>query len=101
MSIPDYVLRGLADDAIADMHADEDERHAVFLKTLPTPAHQLIDLGAVDQRITDVREELAAVRFELEGHEFDAEQLRRRSATLRTDLTELHERRHVLEARNV
>ena len=96
MSIPDYVLRGLADDAITEARLIEDERHAAFLKASPVPVHLLIDLAEVDQRITDAREEMAANMFAIQNHRAKADGLSRRNAQLRLDLDQLHDRRRGL-----
>lgn len=96
MSIPDYVLRGLADDAATEARLIEDERHAAFLKASPVPVHLLIDLDEVDQLIDDTREELSANVFAIENHRAKADALSRRSTELRLYLDDLHDRRRGL-----
>ncbi len=97
MSIPDYVLRGLADDAITEIRVAEEERHAAFLKTLPAPVGELIDLAEVEQRLTDAREEMSANQFAMENLRSKADRLSRRNAELRIELNQLHDRRRALE----
>ncbi len=95
--IPAHVMRALYDDALTEIRVAEEERHAEFLKTLPVPVHQLIDLDEVNQRIADAREELSANQFAIEQLQAKADRYRRACAAIRAELDELHNRRRGLE----
>ncbi len=95
--IPAHVMRALYDDALTEIRVAEEERHAEFLKTLPVPVHQLIDLDEVNQRIADAREELEANQWQIRNLRAKADKLSRANAAIRSELDELHNRRRGLE----
>lgn len=95
--IPDHVLRSLKQDAIDDQRLEEDERHAAFLAQCPTPAHLLIDIDEVAQRLHDVDQEMRANRWGMDKYRSQADALSRRNAELRIELNELQDAKRRIE----
>lgn len=91
--VPDYVMRALIDDRVAQLRADDDQALADYLASLPTPIHLIVDVDEVDKRISDLCATVARNQRQLVHHEVKADKCRKAIALDQNELTELHIRR--------
>lgn len=98
--LPDYVMRALIDDRMAQLQADKDTELEEYLAALPTPIHLIIDMAELEAREQANEEAAREDQRQLLHHEVQADACRRRLALGRIEKRELFNRRRGLE-RNV